>query len=406
MLKGSLLNCSTEIFPVVSSGQASVISNWSVVTAYNHGPNDLANGFVQIYYETTNNGGCQVQRDTINIGVIPSPVIDFDFSMECFGTPTDFNSSIVSSEPMSTYSWTLDGNEFSTDENPSFIMPVTGTNDVTFIAFSQNGCSDTITIPVSTYFLPEVAFNTPAPCLNGGTQYFDETVVPGGEAVLWDWSFGDGGGSTSQDPLYQYGSAGTFTVSLIVTSDQGCIDSVSNVIEIYPGPSAAFSNNPEFANVFQNVDFTDLSTSTFPIVSWLWDFADGNSATDQNTSHSFGEGGDYDVMLIVEDENGCIDTAKNVVHIYLPPLVPSGFSPNGDNNNDFLFVYGGPFETLEFKVYNNWGEVIFESNDASIGWDGTYKNVAQPIGVYVWTVKATTTDGAPHEISGDSSLIR
>ena len=389
-----------------TSGDGTFTQDTSSVTVYNHGPGDLAFGNVEITFESTNNGGCQIQRDTIDIAVIPSPDVDFDFTMECYGVATDFTSNIVSSEPIVGYSWTLGGNEFSTDENPSYVIPTTGTNDITFIATSQNGCSDTIVIPVLTYFLPEVAFNTPAPCLNGGTQYFDGTVVQGGNAVLWEWSFGDGGGSTEQNPLYQYGTAGVVTVSLIVTSDQGCVDSMSNVIEIYPGPDAAFSNNPEYANVFQNIDFTDLSQSNFPIVSWFWDFADGNTATDQNTSHNFGEGGDYDVMLVVEDENGCLDTAKNIVHIYLPPLVPSGFSPNGDNSNDFLLVYGGPYEILEFKVYNNWGEVIFESNDASIGWDGKYKDIDQPIGVYVWTVKATTTDGTLHEISGDTSLIR
>jgi gliding motility-associated-like protein len=101
-----------------------------------------------------------------------------------------------------------------------------------------------------------------------------------------------------------------------------------------------------------------------------------------------------------------LDTAKNIVNIYLPPNVPSAFSPNGDGNNDNLFVYGGPYETLEFKIYNNWGEVIFKTNDATIGWNGTYNGVEQPVGVYVWTVKATTTDGGQHEISGDTSLIK
>ena len=389
-----------------TAGDGAFVQDSSVATSYIHGPNDLTNGSVQIYYETTNNGGCQIQRDTINIGVIPSPEVDFTFSMECFGTATEFNSEVVSSEPIVGYSWTLDGNVFSTNENPSYAIPVVDVNDITLIVTSQNGCSDTITLPVSTYYLPLAAFQTPAPCLNGETQFFDASTVNGGEVSLWEWSFGDGAGSTVEDPLHQYGAAGIYNVSLIVTSDQGCVDTVSNSTEIYPGPNAAFSNEPEFANVFQNVNFTDLSTSTFPIVSWLWDFADGNTSSDQNTSYNFSEGGDYNVILIVEDDNGCVDTANNVVYIYLPPLVPSGFSPNGDNSNDFLFVYGGPFETVEFKIYNNWGEVIFESTDAAIGWDGKYKDVDQPIGVFVWTVKATTTDGALHEISGDTSLIR
>lgn len=389
-----------------TSGDGAFVQDTSATTAYIHGPFDLATGTVQIWFQSTNNGGCQIQRDTINVAVIPSPIIDFDFSMECYGTPTVFSSDVNSVLPISGYSWIYDGNEFSTNPNPSFEMPDTGTNPVTLIVTVDNGCADTITVNVSTYYLPEVNFSTPAPCLNGGTQFYDETTVNGGAAVQWDWSFGDGSSSSDQDPLHLYGSAADYNVTLEVTSDQGCVNSLTQNITIYPGPNAAFNANPPFAYVFQPIAFTDESQSTFPIVNWTWEFGDGNGANTQNTSHDFSEGGDYEVLLIVEDDNGCIDTAKVIVNIYLPPLVPSGFSPNGDNSNDFLFVYGGPFETLDFKVYNNWGQVIFQTNDASIGWDGKYKDVDQPIGVYVWTVNATTTDGAEHNISGDTSLIR
>ncbi|MDX1653404.1 MAG: PKD domain-containing protein [Brumimicrobium sp.] len=389
-----------------TAGDGQFTSDTSNTTTYIHGPLDLSNGEVEIYFESINNGGCQIQRDTINVTVLPSPEIDFTFSEECYGKETEFTSTVTSTDPITGYSWIYDGTQFSTDPNPNYILPDVGTNDVTAIVYSQNGCSDTITKPVFTFYLPVVDFNTPAPCLNGGTQYFDGTTVVGDSAVSWEWNFGDGNSSSDQNPLHQYGSANDYNVQLIVTTSQGCVDSLSNLITIFPGPDAAFSATPSNAYVFENINFIDLSTSDFPLVSWLWDFDDGNFSVNQNTSYNYSDGGDYEVMLVVEDSNGCIDTAKNIVHIYLPPIVPTGFSPNGDNNNDFLFVYGGPYETLDFKVYNNWGEVIFESNDASIGWDGKYKDVDQPIGVYVWTVKAVTNDGKVHELSGDTSLIR
>ena len=98
----------------------------------------------------------------------------------------------------------------------------------------------------------------------------------------------------------------------------------------------------------------------------------------------------------------------------MPPKVPSGFTPgNGDAQNDLLWVFGGPFRELEFKIYNNWGELIFESTDVGdcsphtcIGWDGTKAGVAQPMGVYIWTLKAVSVDDQPHEASGDVTLIR
>jgi gliding motility-associated-like protein len=389
-----------------SAGDGDFDQDTSNATIYNHGIFDLSNGSVDIYFESTDNGGCQIQRDTVNITVLPSPEIDFDFTVECFGVPTEFTSNVVSTDPIDTYSWTYGGNEFSTNANPSYTIPDVDTNDITVIVFSENGCSDTLTQEVSTFYLPDVDFITPAPCLNGGTQYFDSSSVTGGTVASWEWNFGDGNSSVDQDPLHQYGDAGNYNVQLIVTSGEGCVDSLTLSTTIYPGPVAAFSANPPFAYVFEDIDFTDETQSDFPIVNWEWDFDDDNFSTEQNPTHNFNEGNDYDVMLVVEDTNGCLDTTKNIVNIYLPPNVPSGFSPNGDNNNDMLFVYGGPYETLEFKVFNNWGEVIFTSNDASIGWDGTYKGVEQPLGVYVWTVRATTSDGTEHELSGDTSLIR
>lgn len=387
-------------------GDGTFSQDTSNATVYDHGSADLAFGSVDIYFESTDNGGCQIQRDTINVTILPSPEIDFTFTEECYGVATDFTSTVVSTDPITGYSWNYGGSEFSTDPNPSFTMPDVDTNNVTVIVYSQNGCSDTLTQEVSTFYLPDVNFLTPAPCLNGGTQYFDSSFVTGGTVASWEWNFGDGNSSTDEDPLHQYGSSGDYNVQLIVTSGEGCVDSLTTLVTIYPGPIAAFSTNPPFAYVFQNINFIDESTSDFPITNWEWDFDDGNFSNDQNPTHNYNEGNDYDVQLVVEDENGCLDTTKNIVNIYLPPNVPSGFSPNSDNSNDFLYVYGGPYETLEFKVYNNWGEVIFTTNDASIGWDGTYKGVDQPIGVYVWTVRATTSDGTEHEISGDTSLIR
>lgn len=70
-------------------------------------------------------------------------------------------------------------------------------------------------------------------------------------------------------------------------------------------------------------------------------------------------------------------------------------------------VLGGNFETLDFKIYNNWGQIVFQTQDPlSAGWDGTFKSEPQPIGVYVYVATVTTYDGVEHVLSGDVSLIR
>ena len=88
-------------------------------------------------------------------------------------------------------------------------------------------------------------------------------------------------------------------------------------------------------------------------------------------------------------------------------LVPSAFTPNGDGHNDLVMLLGGNFETVDFKIYNNWGEEIFATIETdSQGWDGTYKGKDQPMGVYVYTAVVTTFDGEEHVLKGDISLIR
>jgi gliding motility-associated-like protein len=71
-----------------------------------------------------------------------------------------------------------------------------------------------------------------------------------------------------------------------------------------------------------------------------------------------------------------------------------------------LHVLGGPFEEVDFKIYNNWGNEIFSTTDPEGGWDGSYKGTQQPVGVYVYTVTGTTIDGKKIKLSGNVTLIR
>ncbi|MBK6985081.1 MAG: gliding motility-associated C-terminal domain-containing protein [Bacteroidetes bacterium] len=98
-------------------------------------------------------------------------------------------------------------------------------------------------------------------------------------------------------------------------------------------------------------------------------------------------------MLVVKDINGCLDSARQDISIVLLPDVPTAFSPNGDSQNDFFLVRGGPFKSINVRVYNNWGQLIFETNDQLQGWDGKFKDIDQPVGVYVWVVEVEMLNG-------------
>jgi gliding motility-associated-like protein len=87
-------------------------------------------------------------------------------------------------------------------------------------------------------------------------------------------------------------------------------------------------------------------------------------------------------------------------------FIPNAFSPNGDGHNDVFLVYGTNIASVEMRIYTQWGHLLFESKDRSRGWDGTYSGVIQPIGVYVYVIKATLQDGTVIDRKGSVNLIR
>jgi gliding motility-associated-like protein len=93
--------------------------------------------------------------------------------------------------------------------------------------------------------------------------------------------------------------------------------------------------------------------------------------------------------------------------VVLWPVLPSGFTPNNDGENDIFIIRGGPFTAVDFKIYNNWGQLIFSTTDINEGWDGTYMGEDAPVGVYTWTYSVIVTPNREAiEKKGDVTLMR
>lgn len=114
----------------------------------------------------------------------------------------------------------------------------------------------------------------------------------------------------------------------------------------------------------------------------------------------------YHVMYM--DPYGCSssDTVLVLVNYSKRIGVPSAFSPNGDGNNDVLFVKGQGIVGMSFQVFNRYGELVFQSDDQRIGWDGTYKNRDENPGVFTWVIYFTFEDGELRMLKGNTTLIR
>jgi gliding motility-associated-like protein len=141
----------------------------------------------------------------------------------------------------------------------------------------------------------------------------------------------------------------------------------------------------------------------------VWDFGD-NTFTSLETPEPkyYRRTGTYRVCLQALNKVGCSDTICKYVDADVYPLadLPKAFSPNGDGVNDLLFVRGAGVESIDLKLYNRWGEIVFESTDISIGWDGKYKGKEAPVEAYAFVLNVTFVDGTTFFKKGNVTLLR
>ncbi|HAP01291.1 MAG TPA: hypothetical protein DCQ93_05125, partial [Bacteroidetes bacterium] len=212
-------------------------------------------------------------------------------------------------------------------------------------------------------------------------------------------------------PTHIY-SAGTWYPSVTITSTTGCVTVINplDTILVHPLPVADFTSNPDFGvtTILEeaNYEFTNTSSGAD---FYQWIFGDGTGDTTTDATHTYTEAGNYDVTLIATTIYGCADTITRtpIIIIDEPSLwIPNAFTPNGDGINDFFGIYGTSIKSYHMKIFDRWGEMIFENNDYFPTWDGNYHGVPLNVGVYVYLVQVDYKDGTTIWRKGDVTLIR
>ena len=177
------------------------------------------------------------------------------------------------------------------------------------IVTTNKGCVDDTSRMVTVNPKPMANFGASTVCFGGTTPFKDSSTVSSGSITSWDWNFGDGGNDTVKDPIHQYNSLTTFNVQLIVTTDNGCTDTLPKNINVYQKSFAAFSAD----TVCSGFPTQFIDTSNAPgdnIANWIWSFGDGDSSKAQNPNpqHLYQGAGTYIVYLVATTDSGCIDT--------------------------------------------------------------------------------------------------
>ncbi len=410
ILNGTVTNYTGAIqwFPVSGTGTFTP-TNAALSTTYIPSAADILSGSVTFSLVTNNSQGCTNVSDSVKIIFKTSPVANFNIGTACVNAQVNFTDASTLGPVITNTIYFGEG--FPTSAPGTLINPHTyslsGTYYVTYSVTSSNGCMDTVVKPIVINPLPVADFIFNNACQGLPASFQDASFVNPGNIVGWNWNFGDTGKDTiNKNPPHIYALPGLYNVVLIVTSSKGCKNLITKPVNVNPQPTAEFglTNNPTLA--LETVYFSDFSTPVGTLVNWYWNFGDSTGAAVQNPTHFFLNQGNYYITLTVVDANGCRDSITKPIEVTLLPLVPTAFSPNGDGSNDFLFVKGGPFEKMHFRVYNSWGEQIFEATEQKNGWDGKLRGQDCPVGVYVWVLDVDMYNNKSVRKTGDVTILR
>ena len=286
-----------------------------------------------------------------------------------------------------------------------------GTYSVT-LTVSENGCVKSFTSTIQVLAQPVLSYNPPpvqgcAPVTVSFTDTsFDDPSIT---SVLWD--FGDGNTSAMNSPNHVYMSPGVYNVTVSINTNNPCLTNmtftVNAMVTVNPSPIAGLSANPTTLTIFDTVvTFTDLSQGATNC--WIF-YGDGDSSNNCGGTHSYAASGSYTVLQIVENQYGCRAEYSLQIDADLDALfwIPNAFTPNHDGKNELFMPVAMGIQNFHMMIFDRWGNLIFETNDVTKGWDGKRRGNLCQEDVYVWKAdfEKAGDDPIPYKRVGHVTLV-
>lgn len=402
--------------PIVNAGIDQTVCDGAQITLNGSGAttytwdNSVTDGtpFTQIVgtttYTVTGTNALCTATDQVIVTVIALPVVNAGVDQTvCAGTQVT-----LSGQGATTYTWdnsVTDGVPF-TQAVGTMTYTVSGTNAL---------CSATDQVTVTVAPSPTVNFfgDKLSGCAPLTTTFTNNST---GNLTNCQWTFSNGQtvigcGSISQT----FTTPGCYDATLIVTTTDGCTDTLttSSYICVSVQPTADFYTDPE--ELTSDLLTADMINTSVGATDYTWTYGDnsGDVSYLQNPSHTFPNvAGTYEIMLVATNAGGCTDTVVRPITMTeeLVFYVPNTFTPDANQFNEkFQPVFTSGFDPYDYSllIFDRWGEVIFESHNSRIGWDGTYGGNIVKDGTYIWKINFRLSISDEHQTHyGNVNLLR
>jgi len=357
--------------------------------------------------------GCQVEIWVGQIDVLGAiPLFGMNKTEFCDTGTVLFTNFTIKNEPITSVVWDFGDGSTSSALNPSHTYNQPGKYVVALNVTTQSNCS-------SVYRDTILVYRTPLPsilgkdtiCVKTNEPYVGTIATPD-SLITWQWNFGNGQTSNTQNISITYDTAGPHTIQLIASNKIGCSNPATKTVHVMPPPTVSPVQNPITITVGGGTDL--LMNYTGNIVSYLW--IPNNQLSCADCAAPFAQpkmNTTYTVQVM--DNYGCV--ARNDITVIVLCgktnfFIPNTFSPNGDGQNEVFYPRGnGLFRIKSMLVFDRWGEVVFEKkdflpNDPSAGWTGTFKGRKASADVYIYMMEIICDNNTVIPVKGNVTLLR
>lgn len=355
------------------------------------------------------NLGCNLFTKIINVDISSIPVPGFTVNKpeQCFvNNKFVFINTSTNAVGSMQYKWITGDGFTASSRNLSYSFKGPGIFKVTLIVNSNISCADSTSMTITVNPNVFAAFAVNAACINEPVLAVNNTVDPGTSPVSYLWDFGNGKTSTLRNPPVQvYTAVGDYVISLSVSTAR-CSFPLSIQKRFVKIERAVRGINNPVAYAVANLPQV---LAARPVgISALW-----MPATNLDNAASYKPvfTGDAEKTYTIKltTSAGCItiDTQQVKINKNIVIYVPNAFTPNSDSRNDVLKPFMiGIKELVYFKIFNRWGELIYETKSINQGWDGSYKGMPVQSHTLVWILQGIGADGKIYNAKGSTVLIR